>query len=190
MLTGLFFGSFNPVHIGHMAIANYMIEFTDLEELWFVVSPQNPLKDKEILIDDKIRFEMIQSAITGDLRFGLSNVESLLPRPSFTIDTLHYLQNKFPDREFVLIMGSDGLETFHLWKDYQKLILDYKRYIYPRSEYESMIIDTIENGMMVKAPLIEISSTFIRQAVAEGKDMRYFVPKPVWNMIVIKGLYK
>lgn len=190
MKTGLFFGSFNPVHIGHLVIANYMIEFTDIEELWFVISPHNPLKDKELLIEDKIRFEMLQSSVEGELRFKVSDVEFMLPKPSYTIDTLIQLQYNYPDREFIVIMGSDGLNTFHLWKDFRKLINDFTRYVYPRTQNDINLFKSIENGIMLNAPIVEISSTFIRQAVSQGKNMRYFVPKNAWNIIITRGLYK
>ncbi len=190
MKTGLFFGSFNPVHIGHLVIANYMIEFTDIEELWFVISPHNPLKDKELLIEDKIRFEMLQSSVEGELRFKVSDVEFMLPKPSYTIDTLIQLQYNYPDREFIVIMGSDGLNTFHLWKDFRKLINDFTRYVYPRTQNDINLFKSIENGIMLNAPIVEISSTFIRQAVSQRKNMRYFVPKNAWNIIITRGLYK
>jgi len=122
MKTGLYFGSFNPVHIGHLVIANYMIEFTDLEEVWFIVIPHNPLKEKESLIDDTIRLEMLQSSVHDHNRLAVSDIEFFLPQPSYTIDTLLHLQDIHPKREFVLIMGSDGLATFNLWKNYQKII--------------------------------------------------------------------
>ncbi len=190
MKTGLFFGSFNPVHIGHLLIANYMVEFTDIEELWFILSPHNPLKDKYLLIEEHLRFEMLKLSVENDYRFNVSGIELMLPRPSYTIDTLIHLQYKYPDREFIIIMGSDGLESFHLWKDYRKIINDYKRYVYPRSPYAVDKSVIVENGMIVNAPLVEISSSFIRESIENNKDIRYFLPKPAWNMIVLKGLYK
>jgi nicotinate-nucleotide adenylyltransferase len=190
MKTGLFFGSFNPIHIGHLAIANYMVEFTDLDKLWFVVSPQNPLKLKNTLLADHHRLQMVRLAIEYDNRFKASNIEFSLPRPSYTIHTLTYLREKYPDHEFVLIMGSDGLETFRKWKNHDELIKDYHRYIYPRPGTDPALLEDLVNGTIVDAPIMEISSTFIRSAISLGKDVRYFMPEKVWEFISGMNFYK
>lgn len=190
MKIGLFFGSFNPIHIGHLAIANYMVEFTDLEKVWLVVSPHNPLKQKNSLLSDQHRLQMVRIAIEYDNRFKVSNIEFNLPQPSYTINTLTYLKEKYPENEFVLIMGSDGLATFDKWKNYAELIANYKRYVYPRPDTNPELLRNIENGMIVNAPLIEISSTFIRQAIAERKDIRYFLPEKVWQFLSEMNFYR
>jgi nicotinate-nucleotide adenylyltransferase len=190
MKIGLFFGSFNPIHIGHMAIANYMVEFTDLNKLWFVVSPHNPLKIKQSLLADYHRLEMVNLAINGDLRFASSNIEFSLPQPSFTINTLTYLKEKYPQNEFIIIMGSDGLETFHKWKNFDQIIKNYSRYIYPRPDTNSEFLEKIENGRLVNAPLIEISSTFIRESIRVKKDIRHFLPFPVWKYLDEMNFYR
>jgi len=190
MKTGLFFGSFNPIHIGHLAIANYMVEFTDLDKIWFVVSPHNPLKQKNTLLSDQHRLQMVRLAIEFDNRFKASNIEFDMPQPSYTINTLTYLKEKYPKHEFVLIMGSDGLTTFNKWKNYKELIANYQRYVYPRPGTPTELLQNIENGIIVNAPSIEISSTFIRDAISEGKDVRYFVPEKVWQFIHEMNFFK
>lgn len=190
MQIGLYFGSFNPVHIGHMAIANYVVEFTDLDQLWFIVSPQNPLKKKETLLDDFERYDLVELAIGNDDRFRVSDIEFRLPKPSYTIDTLTYLQEQFPRYIFSLIIGSDNLSTFNLWKNFKLIEDNYKRYIYPRRGSEN--IDTIKhkNIEVVEAPMIEISSSFIRNAIRQGKDIRYFLPDEVYDYIFKMNFYK
>lgn len=188
--AGLFFGSFNPIHTGHLVIAKYMLEFTDLAEIWFVVSPHNPLKDFSTLARAEHRMEMVKLAIENEKRFKVSDIEFSLPLPSFTISTLAALEEKYPSHAFSIIMGSDGLETFHKWKDYQTIISDYKRYVYPRPGTDWTQITKIENGALVEAPLLDISSTFIRRAIKDGKDLRYFLPEKVWLYIHHHGLYR
>ena len=181
--TGLFFGSFNPVHIGHMAIANYMVEFSDIEELWFVVSPQNPLKKKMTLLEDYHRLELTRLAVGDDERFFVSDIEFSMPKPSFTIDTLTYLKENQPNREFSIIMGADGLKNFHKWKNAELLAEQYPRLIYPRpgtSQEESLSHKKI---VLTDAPLIEISSSFIRKAIRDEKDVRYFLPEKTYKYI-------
>jgi len=181
MKTGLYFGSFNPIHIGHLAIANYMIEFTDLEQLWFVVSPQNPLKQKHSLLQDYHRLEMTRLAIEDDERFRASDIEFKLPTPSYTIDTLAYLEEKYPGREFQLVMGADGLRTFHKWKHADLIVKKYHRLIYPRPGESLDAISELSNASLVEAPLMEISSSFIREALHEGKDVRHLVPAKAYQ---------
>lgn len=183
MKIGLFFGSFNPVHIGHMALANYFVAYTDISELWFVVSPHNPLKRKSTLLDDYARLEMVKLAIADDHRFRASDIEFNMPQPSYTIDTLAYLKEKYPDYEFILIMGSDGLRSFNKWKNADEIIKNYTRYVYPRFPDTSDSIKNHQNTKTVNAPRIEISSTMIRNAIKENINVRYFLPQTVFEFI-------
>ncbi len=187
---GLFFGSFNPVHIGHMAIANYMVEFTPLKEVWFVVSPQNPFKKKEDLLNDLDRLEMVQQAIGDDTRFRAIDVEFRMPKPSFTIDTLKLLAEKYPDHHFSLIMGSDNLENFTQWKDYQSILDNYPILVYPRPGSDTSGKITHKNLQLIEAPLLEISSTFLRKSVGQGKNMRMYFPEKVWEFLDRMNFYK
>lgn len=188
--TGLYFGSFNPVHIGHLAIANYMIEFSpDIDQIWFVISPQNPLKKKSTLLENYHRLYLAELATGDDPELEASDIEFYLPRPSYTIDTLTYLEERYPNNHFVLIMGADNLSTIKKWKNHELLLKKYDIYVYPRPGYK---IDKIikENNMMrnavinkVDAPLMEISSSFIRKSIREGKNIRYFLPPKVYKYI-------
>lgn len=189
MKTGLFFGSFNPIHIGHLAIANYIVEFTELNEVWFIVSPHNPLKQKSTLLDDRNRLYMVRLAIDDDPRFRVSDIEFTLPRPSYTIDTMTFLSEKYPDREFTLIMGEDTLYTLHKWKNALELVKRYPIITYPRLKSgendDPVLKNIIKSAVVTKvgAPLMEISGTFIRNAIKDGKDISHFVPAPVWKYI-------
>lgn len=189
MKIGLFFGSFNPIHTGHLAIASYMVEFTDIDKVWFVVSPHNPLKSKELLLDDFLRLEMVKLAIATDPRFEASDVEFSLSQPSFTYNTLQHLQKLHPSLTFTIVMGSDGLVMFDKWKNHLEIIAHFERYIYPRPNTPGSFLENLTNARLVNAPLMEISSTFIRDAIASKKNVRYFVPDTVWNFIVSKKLY-
>ncbi len=181
--TGLLFGSFNPIHIGHLIIASYMLEFSDLEELWFVVSPQNPLKERSSLLADHHRMMMVNIAIEDDYRFRSSNIEFDLPRPSYTIHTLTYLQERYPNREFVLVTGTDIFPTFHKWKNWEQLLEFYKFYAYPRPGSEDHELVRHPSVTLYNAPMIEISATFIRQSILEGKNMVYYLPEKVYQYI-------
>jgi nicotinate-nucleotide adenylyltransferase len=189
MKTGLFFGSFNPIHIGHMAIANYMLEFTDIDQLWFVISPQNPLKKKASLLEDHKRRTLLEIAIQDDDRFRICDIEFKLPKPSYTVDTLANLKELHPQHEFILIMGSDGLTTFGKWKNYRIIEDHYKRYVYPRPGFA---FDPSEhrNLRLVEAPLMEISSTFIRKALKSKLDIRHFLPAKVYDYITLMHYYE
>ena len=189
MKVGLFFGSFNPVHIGHLTISNYMVSFTDLQQLWFVISPQNPLKRKITLLEDHKRRTLLEIATEGDDRFRICDIEFRLPRPSYTIDTLVNLKELYPAHEFVLIMGADGLSTFKKWKNYGMIEENYPRYIYPRPGYPVNEADH-PNIRMLDAPLMEISSTFIRQAIKEKRDIRHFLPPGVYDYITDMHFYE
>lgn len=190
MKIGLYFGSFNPIHIGHLAIANYMVEFTDLNQLWFVVSPQNPLKKKSSLLEEYHRFELVNQAVDDDLRFKASNVEFKLPQPSYTTDTLAHLEERYPDSQFVLIMGSDNLDSIHKWKNYEQLLDNYQFYVYPRHESDIEKLKAFKNVKIVNAPQMELSATFIRNSIKEGKDIRHFLPPKVYNYIVDMHFYE
>ncbi len=188
---GLFFGSYNPIHIGHMAIANYMVEYASIDQLWFVVSPQNPLKNKSNLLADYQRLELVNRAIEDDDRLRASNIEFNLPKPSYTVDTLTYLKEQYPNYEFLILMGSDNLENFHRWKNYQVIIENYGILVYPRPGYDLSKIMKHKNIRFVKeAPLMEISASFIRKAIGNGKDVRHFLPCKVWNYIDEMNFYK
>lgn len=183
MITGLYFGSFNPIHIGHLAIANFMVEYSELEQLWFVVSPQNPLKEKKSLLKDYHRLEMVRLAVEDDERFRVSDIEFKLPTPSFTIDTLTYLEEKHPGRKFQLVMGADGLSTFHKWKHADLIVKKYHRLIYPRPGTDLDTVAHLPNATLVNAPMMEISSSLIRKAIKEGKDVRHLVPARAYKYL-------
>lgn len=188
---GLYFGSYNPIHIGHLAIANYMVEFTDIDQLWFVVSPQNPHKIKENLLADYHRLELVNRAIENDDRFRASNIEFNLPKPSYTIDTLTYLQERHPDYSFVILMGSDNLENFHKWKNFEMILENYGVIVYPRPGFDKSKMLVHKNITVVEGvPLMEIASTFIREAIKTGKDIRYFMPLKAWEYLDEMNFYR
>jgi nicotinate-nucleotide adenylyltransferase len=188
--TGLLFGSFNPVHTGHLIIAGYMAEYTDLSEIWFVVTPHNPLKDKDSLLDDHQRLHMVNLAIEGDSRFRSCDIEFRMPRPSFTIKTLTFLQEKYPAREFVIISGTDIFPSFHKWKNWEMLLEYYKFYVYPRPGSADHELTGHPSVKVFHAPMVEISSTFIRQSLRHGKNMRYYLPDKVFDYIREMHFYK
>jgi nicotinate-nucleotide adenylyltransferase len=188
--TGLYFGSFNPIHIGHLAIANYMLEFSDLEQLWFVISPQNPLKEKRTLLADYHRLELTRLAVDNDARFRISDIEFKMPKPSYTIDTLTYLCEKYPGYDFQLIMGADGLKNFHRWKNSQQIQEKFHRLVYPRPGIAGEEIYSHSNITLMEAPMIEISSSFIRKSIMEGKDVKYFLPELTYKYIKEMHFYE
>ena len=171
MKIGLFFGSFNPVHVGHMIIANYMATYTDLDKIWIVISPQNPLKQKSSLAKDYDRLHLVQLAIGDNSRLHASNIEFNLPKPSYTIDTLTFLKEKYPDKEFVLIMGGDNLATLHKWKNYELILRDFHIYLYKRPQYELGELEKHPHVHHFEAPLLDISATYIRGCIKEGKQV-------------------
>jgi nicotinate-nucleotide adenylyltransferase len=181
--VGLFFGTFNPVHTGHLIIAEYFVEQTDLKEVWFVISPQNPLKDRRTLLADHHRLTLLKIAIEDNPKFKVTDIEYKMSKPSFTIKTLAFLSEKYPDRKFVLLMGSDNLVTLHKWMNYEQIINYYEIYVYPRPESPEEKLPEYKNVKLIKAPLIEISSTFIRKSIKEKNDVRYFLPDKVYNYI-------
>lgn len=191
--TGLFFGSFNPIHIGHLILANYILENSDMEELWFVVSPQNPFKDKKSLLKDNNRLDMVQLAVKNYPKMRASNVEFSLPKPSYTIDTLTYLKEKYPDYSFSLIIGEDNLESLHKWKNAELLIKNYQIIVYPRvlnEEKNEPEYLQHENISLIKAPIIELSATEIRQMIKEGKNVRPMLPPEVFEYLDGSSFYK
>jgi nicotinate-nucleotide adenylyltransferase len=181
--TGLFFGSFNPIHTGHLIIASYMREFTDLEQVWFVISPQNPLKAKESLLPDHHRLMLVKTAIEDDPEFKAVDIEFRMLKPSYTIHTLAYLNESYPDREFVLIAGTDILHSFHKWKNYQQILDEYQIYIYNRPGYQKGVYSNHPSVKYFEAPMMQLSSSFIRKAIHDGKDVRYMLPHKVWEYI-------
>ncbi|MCC7232190.1 MAG: nicotinate-nucleotide adenylyltransferase [Bacteroidia bacterium] len=190
MKVGLFFGSFNPVHNGHMVIAGYLSEFSDLDQVWFIVSPHNPLKEKTSLLQDYHRLTLVKLAIGEYRKLKASNIEFKLPRPSYTIHTLTYLSEQYPDHRFCLILGSDNLESFHKWKNHDQILAEYELYVYPRKDAAGGDLLHHPSVKVVNAPLMEISSTFIRESIRKKKDVRFMMPESVWNYIEEMHFYK
>lgn len=190
MKIGLYFGTFNPIHIGHLAIANYMLEFGEIDQLWFVISPQSPFKQKLSMLDDYQRLELVNRAIEGDQRMKASSIEFKLPKPSYTIDTLTYLQEEFPMHQFSILMGSDNLKFFRKWKNYELILENYQVLVYPRPGFDSKSFMKHRNIQLVDAPIMDISATFIRGAIKAGKDIRHFIPEKAWQYIAEMNFYK
>jgi nicotinate-nucleotide adenylyltransferase len=189
--VGLFFGSFNPIHTGHLIIAEYMATHTELEQVWFVVSPHNPLKQRATLANDFDRLHMVQLAIEDNPRLKVSNIEFSLPKPSYTIDTMVYLHEKYPQHEFSLIMGADNLDSIHKWKNYEVLLQRYCIHIYNRAGAAIDLTAFKSADIRVyEVPLIAISSTYIRQSIASGLSIRYLVPETVFQFLDGSRLYK
>ncbi|MFD3001209.1 nicotinate (nicotinamide) nucleotide adenylyltransferase [Pontibacter toksunensis] len=190
MKVGLLFGSFNPIHIGHLILANFMATNTDLHTVWLVVSPQNPFKPSNTLLHEFDRLEMVTLAIEDNPNLGVSNIEFSMPKPSYTIDTLTYMQEKYPSYEFVLIMGEDNLPLFPKWKNAERILEYHKVYVYPRSGSITAELPDMPGVTFVKAPILDISATFIRQCIKEEKSIRYLVPEPVAEYIKVRKLYQ
>ena len=192
MKVGLFFGSFNPIHVGHMIIANYMYEFTDLDEVWFVVTPHSPFKKKETLLSDNHRFQTVMVATEDYPKLKPSKIEFDLPQPNYTIDTLIHLYEAFPQHDFSILMGEDNLHSFHKWKNFETILENHSIYVYPRIS-KTKKISIFHNHVKVNfvdAPIVEISSTFIRKAIHHKKDIRSFLPSNVWKYIDDMNFYK
>lgn len=185
MKIGLYFGTFNPIHIGHLAIANHMAEFSGLEQIWLVVTPHNPHKNKSTLLDDYHRLEMVRLATEDYPKLKPSDIEFRLPQPNFTINTLAHLYEKYPQHEFSLIMGEDNLNSLHKWKNYETIMQNHNIYVYPRINSEPGNTELIESAGVhnVNAPIMEISSTFIRNSIKSRKNIRPLLPEKVWQYL-------
>lgn len=189
MLTGLFFGSFNPVHVGHMIIANHMVECTSMDQVWMVVSPHNPHKDKKSLANDYVRLDLVNLAIGDNPNLRASDIEFALPKPSYTVDTLAYLTEKYPKRKFALIMGGDNLASLKKWKNYEVLLGNYQIFVYDRPGYDLGELASHSSVTVVEAPLLSISASFIRNTIKDGRSCRYLVPEKVFDYIETSRLY-
>ena len=190
MRIGLYFGSFNPIHHGHLLIATYLLQNTSLQQVWFVVSPQNPLKPAASLLNEYHRLYLVQLAIEGEKDLKAQDIEFKLPKPSYTADTLAYLQEKYPAHEFSIIMGSDSFQNLSRWKNADWLLKNYSIYVYKRPEHESMpVYAGAKDIHILDAPLLPISSTQIRKNIKEGKSIRYLVPDAVRAEIERNGYY-
>ena len=190
MKIGLFFGSFNPVHFGHLVIAAYMTEFTDLDRVWLVVSPRSPGKPASSLLQDYHRFELVRIAIGDYKKLKASKIEFGLPTPSYTINTLAYLHENHPDDQFVLIMGSDNLQTFKKWKNWEEILKYQQIYVYPRPGSDGGEMAGHPAVKIIDAPLMQLSSSFIRNSVATGKDIRYMMPESAFKYMDEMNFYK
>lgn len=190
MHIGLFFGSFNPIHVGHLVLANYMSAFTDLEQVWFVVSPHNPLKVKNSLLDQNHRLQLVNLAIESKPEFKSSNIEFGLSQPSYTVNTLAHLKEKYPKHTFSLILGEDNLESFTKWKNHEYILENHKLYVYPRPGSSPGDLKAHKQVIMTQAPLMDISSTFIRNAIKAKKDVSFFLHPEVWQYIDEMNFYK
>ena len=202
MKIGLYFGSFNPIHVGHLIIANYMADYTDFDQVWMVVSPHNPHKKKSSLLADNHRLSLVQIAVEGNEKIMASDTEFKLTQPSYTVTTLAYLKEKFPKNEFSLLMGEDNLRTFHKWFNYEEIIDNHKIYVYPRvlTEQEkngvekskgiSFVLDHQNLIMCDEVPVMKISSSFIRKAIKNGKDVQYLLSEPVLKYVDEMNFYR
>lgn len=189
-VTGLYFGSFNPIHNGHLMLANFLVENSGLGDMWFVISPQNPFKTKESLLPDYQRLELVNRAIEGYKKFSACDIEFSMPKPSYTIDTLTYLSEKYPKREFALIMGTDNLERLDRWKNYEQIINNHKIIVFPRNGCDGGVLRLHPNVQIVDTPIIEVSSTFIRESIRQGKDVRFFMPERVFEYVDEMNFWK
>ncbi|MEO1437689.1 MAG: nicotinate (nicotinamide) nucleotide adenylyltransferase [Bacteroidota bacterium] len=189
MKIGLFFGSYNPVHVGHLIIANYMVEHTDLDQVWMVVSPQNPFKQKKNLAKDYDRLHLVHLAIGDNSKIKASDIEFGLPKPSYTVDTLAYLYDKYPDQEFALLMGGDNLPTFPKWKNYEQILKHHQLYVYNRPGYEPGELADHPQVKRFDAPLMQISASFIRKQILSGKSIQYLVSEPIRKYIENSNVY-
>ena len=199
--VGLYFGTFNPIHVGHLIIANYMAHYTELDEVWLVVTPQNPFKQKSSLLPDYQRLDLARIAIEDNLKVRVSDVEFKLPRPSYTIHTLAYLTESYPEAKFSLIMGEDNLRSLHKWKNSEQILHDHPVYVYPRvltvQEKEDLkpyrtnqLLANHPNIIKVDAPVMKLSASFIRNAIKDGRDVRYLLTEPVYKYVSEMNFYK
>ncbi len=193
MNIGLYFGTFNPIHVGHLAIANHMVEFSDLDEIWMVVTPHNPFKKKSSLLADNHRLQLVQIATDDYPKLKASNIEFKLPQPNYTVHTLAHISEKYPEHQFNLIMGQDNLSSFHKWKNYEVILENHQVYVYPRKHEDSVQktqFDDHQKIHQIAAPIMEISSTFIRKGIADKKNMQALLPCKVWHYIDEMNFYK
>jgi nicotinate-nucleotide adenylyltransferase len=190
MKIGLFFGSYNPVHVGHMIIANFILNHTPLKKVWMIVSPHNPHKQKSSLANDYDRLHLVRLAIGDNDKIEGSDIEFSLPKPSYTIDTLTYLQEKYPKKEFALIMGGDNLLSLPKWKNYEQIIANYEIYVYKRPNYELGVLENHPNIHLLDAPLLSISASYIRENIKSDKSIQYLTPDAVYNYLEETRLYK
>ena len=192
MQIGLYFGSFNPIHIGHLVIANHLAEYSDLDQIWFVVTPHNPFKKKSSLLDNFQRLEMVYRATKDYTKLKPSDIEFNLPQPNYTINTLVHLQEKHPDYKFALIMGEDNLKSFHKWKNYERILENHHIYVYPRISKDQ--VETQFDGHKkihaINAPIMELSSTFIRKSIKAGKNVQPMLPQHVWEYLDEMNFYR
>lgn len=189
---GLYFGTYNPIHVGHLTIANYMVEYTDLDEIWMVVTPHNPHKKKSSLLDNHHRIVMVDIALENYPKIKSSKIEFDLPQPNYTVNTLAVLEEKYPEANFCLIMGEDNLKSFHKWKNYEVILDRYQMYVYPRIS-EGAVETQFDNHpkiTKVNAPIMELSSTFIRKAIKAGRNIKPMLPDAVWSYIDEMNFYK
>ncbi|MBE9489964.1 MAG: nicotinate-nucleotide adenylyltransferase [Bacteroidetes bacterium] len=192
MKVGLYFGSFNPIHIGHLIIANHLVEHSDLDQVWFIVTPHSPFKKKRTLLDDNHRYQMVDRAVEDYPKLRASDIEFKLQQPNYTINTLTYLEEKYPDHEFCLIMGKDNLNSFHKWKNYDLILDRHDIYVYPRISKKPLEtkFEHHKKIQFINAPIMELSSTFIRNAIKEGKNVRPMLPEHVWHYLDEMNFYK
>ena len=192
MKVGLFFGTFNPIHIGHMIIANYMVEFSDLEEVWFVITPQSPFKQKTSMLSNHHRLSIANIAVENYQKLKTTDIEFSLSQPNYTINTLAYIEEKYPNNQFCLIMGEDNLKGFHKWKNYETILQNYELYVYPRVSEGKIETQFTHHPKVhkVNAPIVQISSTFIRKAIKEKRDISTMLPINVWKYIDEMNFYK
>ena len=190
--VGLYFGTFNPIHVGHLTIANHIAEFSDLDQVWFVVTPHSPFKKKSSLLEDHHRLEMVYRATKDYPKLRECDIEFKLPQPNYTINTLTYLEEKYPDKEFALIMGEDNLKSFHKWKHCELILERHTIYVYPRISEGKTESRVTEHNKIIKidAPIMELSSTFIRKSIKEGKNVRPMLPEAVWHYLDEMNFYK
>jgi nicotinate-nucleotide adenylyltransferase len=202
MKVGLYFGTFNPIHVGHLIIANHMAEYSDLDQIWMVVTPHNPLKKKSTLLDDYHRLQMVHLATEDFPKIKPSDIEFKLPQPNYTVHTLIHLQEKYPNHEFSLIMGEDNIRSLHKWKNYQTILENHAIYVYPRLEAKGQTSETIATDAetvlfknhprihLIDAPVVEISSTFIRENIKKGKNVQPLLSSKVWKYVDHNNFYK
>ncbi|UBM61434.1 nicotinate-nucleotide adenylyltransferase [Candidatus Sulfidibacterium hydrothermale] len=188
--VGLLFGSFNPIHSGHLILANYMAEFTDLDEVWFVVSPQNPLKEKSSLLPEIHRLALVRLAVEDQLRLKVTDIEFKMPKPSYTIDTLTWLSDKYPQNTFAMICGTDIFTHFHKWKNYREILKNYWIYVYPRTGSKIGKYSGYPHVVLFDAPVMEISASFIRKGIREKKNMAFWMPEKVYQYILEMHFYE